>query len=243
MDTSEFARLMTSCETLGHLFPDGLVFIGGIAVYLHAINTEDARPFAEFTHDADFYISLADMADLRDLEEVTPNRRLSKHQIIKDGFEFDIYTERQSSLIVPYDAVSAEARFVGGLRVACLEHLVVLKIEAYLSRRASAKGEKDAKDLFRLAMVATAQAQPLRPALVLPYLREDHLPLLREVARGTAPIALALGNAVVAKRLRASFASQFDPLLTAYAHATDLSSRAFSPDIARDPDDGPRGGP
>ncbi|KAB2843438.1 MAG: hypothetical protein F9K47_06945 [Burkholderiales bacterium] len=242
MDTPEFARLMASCETLGRFFPDGLVFIGGIAVYLHAINTEDAKPFAEFTHDADFYISLADMADLRDLEEVTPNRRLSKHQLIKDGFEFDIYTERQSSLIVPYDAVSAEAKIIGGLRVACLEHLAVLKLEAYLSRRASAKGEKDAKDLYRLATVATAQAQPLRPTLTLPYLREEHLPLIREVARGTAPVGLSLGNVVVAKRLRASFNSQFDPLLTAYACATDLSPQASSPAASAALDDGPRAG-
>ena len=78
MDQAEFDRLLAACKELADYFPHGIVFIGGIAVYLHAVNTPSVRELAELTHDADLYISLADMGDLRDLEEVTANRRLSK---------------------------------------------------------------------------------------------------------------------------------------------------------------------
>ena len=66
MATDEpFPLLLTACEDLAALFPDGIVFIGGIAIYLHAVNTPATEEFAEATHDGDFYISMADMSDLR----------------------------------------------------------------------------------------------------------------------------------------------------------------------------------
>ncbi|MFN3566674.1 MAG: hypothetical protein ACK4V1_11905 [Burkholderiaceae bacterium] len=216
MNDAEFKRLLSICAQIAQIAPEGIVFIGGVAVYLHAINLPATAPFAEATHDADFYISLADMADLRDLEEVTPNRRLHKHQLIKDGFEFDIYTERQSALIVPYDAVSAHAVVYDGIRVASLEHLSVLKLEALRDRRASAKGEKDAKDLLRIAAIAARGKRRFDAALAAPYLRDEHLALLDLVERGTAALALAAGNAVVAKRLRQDFAALSAALKAAY---------------------------
>lgn len=206
MKDNDFQTLLHACSEVAELFPDGVVFIGGIAVYMHAINSEETASLAEFTHDADFYISLADMGDLRDIEELTPNRRLSKHQMIKKGFEFDIYTERQSSLIVPYDAIAANSCVYEGIRVACLEHLLVLKLEAYGDRKASAKGDKDAKDALRIAAVAS-QGAGFRPELAAPYLRDDHLAHLTTIERGPHAMALAHGNAVQAKRLRQQFAA------------------------------------
>ena len=205
MDRSDFEALMQCCAELAARYPEGLVFIGGIAVYLHARNHEATAALAEFTHDADAYLSLADMGDLRDEETLTANRRLSKHQLVMRGFEFDLYTERQSSLIVPYDAVLAHADRIDAMRVACLEHLFVLKLEAYRDRKDSSKGAKDAKDLLRIATVAQASGAGFDGALATPYLSDDHLALLERVERGPAPVALAQGNAVAAKRLRQSF--------------------------------------
>jgi hypothetical protein len=207
MEDKEFESLISACSEIGELFPEGLVFIGGIAVYLHAINHDRTRQYAESTHDADFYISIADMADLRDLEEVTSNRRLSKHQMVKKGFEFDIYTERLSALVVPYDVIAAHAIRYGGIRVAALEHLMVLKLEAFLDRKGSAKGEKDAKDLLRIGAVADERDQGFRPDLALPYLRDEHLELLEVVERGPYAASLSRGNAVEAKRLRGCFST------------------------------------
>jgi hypothetical protein len=205
-DDPDFPKLLAQCQEMAQWFPHGLVYIGGIAVYMHAINIEAVREFAEATHDADLYISMADMGDLRDLEEVTPNRRLGKSQIVKGGFEFDIYTERQSSLIVPYDMVLAESIVYGQVRVASIEVLFALKLEAYLDRQNSEKGLKDAKDLLRLALIARKGAGRFDAALIAPYVRDAHLPLLERVERGPAPVMMARGNAMRAKAMRQDFA-------------------------------------
>jgi hypothetical protein len=206
MEDHDFELLISVCSEISERFPDGLVFIGGIAVYLHAINHDTTINYAETTHDADFYISIADMADLRDLEEVASNSRRSKHQMIKKGFAFDIYTERFSSLVVPYDVVASHSTLYGGVRVAALEHLMVLKLEAFFDRKGSAKGEKDAKDLLRIAAVANVSGQGFLPDLAMPYLRDEHMDLLEIVERGPYATSLARGNAVEAKRLRGCFA-------------------------------------
>jgi hypothetical protein len=203
MKDHEFEVLLSACSEVSELFPEGVVFIGGIAVFLHAKNQPSTAEFAEFTHDADFYISLADMGDLRDIEDVTPNRRLSKHQMIKRGFEFDIYTERQSSLVVPYDQVVAHSKVYDMIRVAALEHLLVLKLEAFSDRKGSSKGDKDAKDLLRIAAVSSHAG--FDPGLAAPFLRDEHLDLLESVERGAQALSLAQGNAMVAKTLRGQF--------------------------------------
>ena len=204
-DETGFEDLLRACHDIAEMFPEGVVFIGGIAVYLHAVNNEAAKPFAEFTHDADFYISLADMADLRDLEEVTPNRRLNKHQLIKRGFEFDIYTERHSALIVPYDSIVAHAVSYGEFRVACLEHLFALKLEAYRDRCESVKGQKDAKDLVRIALIAGTGNKRFDSNLAAPYLGDQHVILLQRIAKGPEITAMARGNSKTAKQLRRYF--------------------------------------
>lgn len=209
---AEFSKLLLACQEIATLFPDGVVFIGGIAVYLHAINRDETQTLAEFTHDADFYISLADMADLRDIEEVVANRRLSKHQLIKRGFEFDIYTERHSALIVPYDQVMAHSKIYDTLRVASLEHLIVLKLEAYRDRQNSTKGQKDAKDIIRIALVASSERRLLRTELVVPYISDEHSALAKQIARGPEFLSLAKGNAKHAKTMRTAFSKAMKDL-------------------------------
>lgn len=199
MSDENFTRLLSTCHELSALFPD-IVYIGGIAIYLHAINRPETKELGETTHDADFYISLADMADLRDVEEVTSNRRLSKSQIIKNRCEFDIYTERQSALIVPYQEVAADAVAYGDMRVASLEHLLVLKTEAACDRAGSAKGEKDARDLISIACLSTHLGFDF--SIGAAFLSDRHVDRLNEIAKGGAPVSVARGNAQAAKALR-----------------------------------------
>lgn len=202
IDDADFAKLMQATADLAKSFPDGMVYIGGIATYLHSINNAQTMNLAETTHDADLYISLSDMADLREMEELTSNRRLGKHQIIKKGFEFDVYTERQSSLRVPYDEVMAHSQQYDALKVACPEHLLVLKLAAYEDRRGSIKGEKDARDIVRLVVVMQNSQRHMDPSLILPYWSGDELDDLRQIAKGSAPTALTKGNAHEAKGFR-----------------------------------------
>jgi hypothetical protein len=212
METKEFHVLLSACVEVAEYFPDGVVYIGGIAVYLHAENLPQTSDLAEFTDDADFYISFADMGDLRDREEAVANRLQSKHQMIKRGFEFDIYTERQASLIVPYDMVLSHSIVYEGIRVSSLEHLFILKLEAFADRKGSAKGDKDARDLLRIAAVAARGANPFQPDLAAPYMRDIHLELLEFVERGPQILSLSCGNAFQAKQLRREFSSLVNAL-------------------------------
>jgi hypothetical protein len=180
------------------------VFIRGVAVYLHAINNPRTKATAEASHDADLMLALADFADLRDTDELVANRRLSKHQLIRRGVEFDVYVEHQNNLIVPYDEAAAHAVAYGPIRVACLEHLLVLKLEALRDRRRSAKGDKDERDLVTIARVAGAK---FRPRLAAPFLRVEHAKLLKEVAASPVFTYIAAGNAHEAKAIRTMFAA------------------------------------
>ena len=207
MQPQEFNRLMEASAELAELLPNGLVYIGGIAVYMHAINHAKTQEMAETTHDADLYISLVDLTDLREIEELTSNRRLGKHQLIKKGFEFDVYAERQSNLQVPYDEVAAHSVVFEPFRVASIEHLLVLKMAAYLDRKGSVKGEKDARDILRLAAICQATDHAFRPSLVLPYWGDEEMEVLAQVAKGPASASLSKGNAQQAKAIRGALTS------------------------------------
>lgn len=196
----EWDALWKGIREINDLFPDGVVFIGGVAVYLHI--DKDALPpgFIEFSHDADLYFSLADFADLRDIEEVTANRRLNKHQIIKHGVEYDIYLERHNSLAVPYSEARAHSVVIDGMRAACLEHLLVLKLDAYGSRKGSSKGAKDERDLIRICYLLAGKGVDM--GLITPYLDNDRMNLLKTLRNSPGFLVLCEGNAHKAKPVR-----------------------------------------
>lgn len=147
----DYHALIGIARELTDGFPEGVVFIGGIAVAMHA--NERRIVAGEHTHDGDFYISQTDFVDLRDIYEAVPNRRLSKFQILKQNLEFDVYVENQSRLVVPYADIAARSQVIGGIRVAALEHLLVLKGEAAADRMGSDKGDKDLRDLAKILVL------------------------------------------------------------------------------------------
>ena len=213
MSNYEFEKLLNACTDISSMFPEGVVYIEGIAIYLHSINQEKTAPLAEFTHDADFYISIADMSDLRDIEEVTPNRRLNKHQLIKNGFEFDIYTERYSALIVPYDQVKAFSEKYDLISVASLEHLLVLKLEALKDRINSSKGAKDIKDILRISLISSERKTKLNKNQIEAYISDEHINILKQIEKSAEPLSLAKGNAQMAKKIRQIYSSQLGFLI------------------------------
>lgn len=206
MDANTFAKLLPLCHEVGRMYEPGLVYIGGIAVYLHAANTEGLRELSEATQDADFYISVAGFSDLREIEELTANSLQTKHEFRKGGFSFDVYTERHSKLPVPYANVAACATSYDGVLVAAPEHLIVLKLEAALNRRASEHGRKDIKDIIRLSLVAAQMDQSGRAfdaEMACAFMQQRHVDLLADIMKGPEFLGLALGNAKAAKSMRA----------------------------------------
>ena len=206
VDQETWEALWSAICELSELFPDGLVFIGGIAVYLRARAARLAAWGIEFSHDGDFYISLSDFADLRDYEEVTANRRMSKHQFIKSGVEFDVYLEYNNSLRVPYAEALARSSLVERVRVAAPEHLLVLKLDAYADRRRSAKGRKDERDLIRIARILSRN---LHRARLAPYITERDVDLLEAVSRSAEFVSMT-GNVKQASGLRKDFRALLD---------------------------------
>jgi hypothetical protein len=196
-----FSRILDLCQSFGDTLP-GVVFIGGVAVYLHASEADAETIIPESSHDADFMISFSGFGDLKDMEEITYNPRLHKHQMSVGEVEFDIYVERLNGLIVPYDDVYAQADAIGTVQVACLEHLLVLKLEAYRSRKQSSKGEKDRRDIVKIGLLLGRKS---RLDLIEPYMREELADLLREVARSSVFHELCERNAHEAKRMRERF--------------------------------------
>lgn len=201
-----FERLLSICIDTGRLYEPGMIFIGGIAVYMHAVNKVGAAEFAEATNDADVYISIAGFSDLRDIEELSANSRLSKHEFQKGGFSFDVYTERQARLPVPYSEVAAHAVETNGVYIAAPEHLLVMKLEAAVDRHGSVHGQKDAKDVIRLLLVGL---NDFDAELAVKFMSEKHIIHLRSIMAGPEFVALAKGNSQLAKRLREKCESVF----------------------------------
>ena len=206
----DFDRLVSLCHEIGRRYEPGLIFIGGIGVYLHAINSPGVKDLAEATKDADLYISISGFSDLREIEEVSANRRLNKHEFRKDGFSFDVYTERHSDLPVPYAEVAANAHRYDGVRVAAPEHLLTLKLDAAVDRKGSEHGRKDIKDIIRLMLVAGASRFDAKQCAA--FMQDRHLELLESIERGPEFLSLARGNAKEAKATRAMFSAVLEPV-------------------------------
>lgn len=149
----KWSVIMATVKEINEWFPDGVVFIGGVAVYCHIFDNINFKQYCAYSHDADFMILLKDYMDLRDIEILTSNPRLSKQQFIKNQVEFDVYVERQHSLVVPVEEVVSFSTIKNGIRVASLEHLLILKAKAYSNRKGSSKGNKDEDDIFKIFLL------------------------------------------------------------------------------------------
>lgn len=196
-----FAKILNLCTGLSRELED-VVFIGGVAVYLHSTVARELAVAPEASHDADFMISFSDYGVLKDEEEVTPTPRLGKHQMVVDGVEFDVYVERLCRLVVPYDEVLAHSKVVESVKVACLEHLLVLKLEALAKRGHSSKGDKDRRDVAKIGLLLGPKA---KRSLVSPYMRDELEELLADVARGPVFLDLCQKNAHLARKVRSKF--------------------------------------
>lgn len=163
------------------------VFIGGVAVSAHA-GRLGAR-FQEASHDADLYLSLVGKAALRDRYEVRRNAHLGKDSASIEGEDVDLYVEHQHPLGVTFDAVVAHAEEIDGVRVAALEHLLVLKLDAAQDRMGSGKGEKDVRDVARIV----ALLDKPRKDVLADYLTSERSTTLKQImSRRDLPQLLGL---------------------------------------------------
>ena len=215
MKPFDFSKLLSACDEVAQMYAPDIVFIGGIAVYLHAVNHEGTRALAETTVDADFYISMTAMTDLRDVEELQQNSRLSKHTFQRAGHSFVVHTERLAELPVPYSEVAAHAVKYDNVAVAALEDLLTLKLEAAADRYDSVHGQKDAKDVIRILLLAGEI--PFDADRAVKYMQDRHFERLALIVKGPEFMALAEGNAKQAKGIRQKATLSFERIAKAYA--------------------------
>lgn len=198
-----FDKILELCHVLSSGYHE-VVFIGGVAVYLHLVKKAHGELPPDVSHDADFMISFSDYGALKDAEEITPTARLAKHQMVVGGVEFDIYVERLHRLVVPYDEVFAHSSVVEEIRIACLEHLLVLKLEALLDRGHSSKGSKDRKDVTKIGLLLGTK---FRADLIRPYIRDELADQLQDIAKSAIFFEMCDNNAHAAKKSRAKFST------------------------------------
>jgi hypothetical protein len=195
--------LLRGIHEIGDLFQNDVVFIGGIAVYLHSVASKMAPEFVERSHDADLYISLPAFDDLRSIETVTSNPRLRKKQFIKYGMDYDVYLEHNHSLLVSYADIFRASSIIDGIRVASLEHLLVLKMAALVDRENTPKGPKDARDVIRIVLLLK-QHGAFRSRLER-YFTADTARGLTHLSQSREFATLARGNFHEARGLRDTY--------------------------------------
>jgi len=223
--SEQWHKIYTLTKEFSEWFPDGMVLIGGIAVYLHT--KETLKDFIEYSHDSVFCLSLMDLSDLREFEEITHNKRLGKHQIIKQGVEFDVYIEHQNNLIIPFTELSNASVVKEGVRCASLSHLLILKMKALDDREGSAKGDKDLRDLAKIVICIDETTQENKDILLL-YLTDKWIKRLQNMA--SSPVVfqdITSGDPHVSKKLKTAFSQKINAIVE-YKNATDFTSSEHS---------------
>jgi hypothetical protein len=204
MTDEDWRKLLGLVTELQKFSDEELVLIGGIAVYSHVRSKEDTSQYAAQSLDADFMILLSYYAELRDIEMLMPNKGLTKQQFIKNGFEFNVYVEGQTDLCVPVPETVSASQMKNGLRVACIEHLLILKANALANRKNTSKGDKDEDDICRILLAADA-IEPDK----LTRLDDDLLSEISHAIKGDAALRLANGNNHIARGLRTKINNRF----------------------------------
>lgn len=202
MGDNRWRSLLSGLTEIVEWHKDGMVIIGGIAVYLHysefASQNDLSKSIAERSFDIDFMLSLPEFADLRDMEYVSQNAKLSKYQFRKNKIEYDIYLENFHNLSVSYQSAKEFCVQIADKTVACLEHLLGLKFVAYEDRKGSTKGEKDRRDIVKIvAMMESPRKEALNH--IAPFIDLDEL---AKIAKSAAIMDICEGSEYQAKSLR-----------------------------------------
>lgn len=118
------------------------VLIGGWAVWLYTRQLK--------SKDIDIVADLPVLDKLKSAYEIDKNQRLKKYQLRRGEVEVDIYVPYFSSPGIPAEKILANPAVVDGFHLPPPEILLALKLVAWSSRKAGAKGRKDFLDIVSL---------------------------------------------------------------------------------------------
>lgn len=189
---------------LAKQFPEGMVVIGGYAVYLHTLETKGSL---ELTGDGDVVFALDAYSRLKTIRAVSDNPRLQKHEFKRENVGFDVYVEYEpSNLPVPYAELASRAVTIQGIRCASLDDLLILKTKAAIDRQSSEHGEKDKRDIVKLMLMLRSPDVKV----LAKYLDAEKVEFLDEIWRDQQIMSdVADGNDHLAKGIRVDYGTHF----------------------------------
>ena len=120
------------------------VLIGGWAIYLYTKSLK--------SKDIDFVTSISELKNIGLEYTLHKNERLRKYEIKMGEIDVDIYVPYWSKLAVPPEDIIKNAVSIENFKVVSPEHLLILKIDAEISRKNSIKGFKDRVDIIALLL-------------------------------------------------------------------------------------------
>ncbi|MFH1752513.1 MAG: hypothetical protein ABH821_06285 [archaeon] len=149
------------------------VLIGGWAVYLHT------KAFK--SKDIDIVVGYEQLFKLKENYSLTKNDFLKKYEIKLEHFDVDIYTQNFSELIVPVKVILKEFELIEGIKVVKPEILVILKEQAFLSRKGTIKGKKDALDITLILLHSNFELE--KYFKLIKETKKDYVSLIKEVLK------------------------------------------------------------
>jgi len=154
-------------QFLSQTLNDEIIVIGGWAV--HAYGCKDT------TFDGDAMISYRAEGELGDSYLITKNPRRKKSRFqCEANCDIDLYVEHQHGFRITFEEIQAYHEKRDGMNVACPEHLLVLKIDAFKDRHGKPNGAKDKEDLIRLLIHALFK----HPSILEKHFEPEALELL-----------------------------------------------------------------
>jgi len=120
------------------------VLIGGWAIYFYTKSLK--------SKDIDFVTTIEELKRIGLEMNIHKNERLRKYEIKLKGIDVDIYIPYWSKLIVPPEDIIENARIVEGFKIADVEDIIILKLDAEIDRKRSIKGFKDRVDIIALLL-------------------------------------------------------------------------------------------
>jgi hypothetical protein len=128
--------------------------IGGWAIWLY---TEQLK-----SKDIDIVVEAQELTKIRKKYELFKNERLKKYEFRQGEIQIDVYSAYYSDLGIKAETVLKQTRIVEGFSLPKPETLLILKLSAWLDRRASPKGKKDLLDMISLLLTDKAKLTELK---------------------------------------------------------------------------------
>ncbi len=151
------------------------ILIGGWATYLYTRLNK--------SKDIDIIVDYDTLSALKNRYELINNVKLKKYEIKFSMFDVDIYLPKYSELpIPPQDILKVLNTKLEGFTLPKIEALITLKIAAFLSRKDSIKGKKDAVDILGLLLDENLDIKSLK-SLFKKYGHDDYLNVVNDLLR------------------------------------------------------------